>query len=161
LSGCLRPLQPDPMEEDVLAFVPPTLLPSPKGSQPTEHPETDTKNTPEAACFDNLTFVKDISYPDGSEVRPSTKILKEWEVKNSGTCNWTKGYTIRLISGQALNASETIDLFPARSDTTLVIQMEFTTPDKPGEYHSAWQAYNPANIPFGDSFFLTIKVLEQ
>ena len=54
LSGCLRPLQADPMEAEVPAFVPPTLIPP----TPTiESIPTQIENSDESlpdACIDNL-----------------------------------------------------------------------------------------------------------
>ena len=159
--GCLRPLQLDPMEADVPAFVPPTLLPATPTTEPTQIPKQSNTTSTVEACIDNLTFIEDKSIPDGSEIEPGSIIMKEWEVKNSGTCNWGSGYTIRLIAGQSLDATTPQDLFPARSGTSLTIQIEFTAPDQPGNYRSAWQAYNPSEMAFGDSFYIDIVVKED
>jgi len=158
LSGCLRPLQADPMEAEVPAFVPPTLIPP----TPTiESIPTQIENSEESlpdACIDNLTFIEDKSIPDGTEVTPGSVIEKIWEVTNSGTCNWGTGYTIRLIGGPELEAASPQDLFPARSGTSLTIQIDFIAPEEPGNYRSAWQAYNPSELAFGDSFYIDFVV---
>ncbi|MBE0686182.1 MAG: hypothetical protein IH585_09290 [Anaerolineaceae bacterium] len=158
LTGCLRPLQADPMEAEVPAFIPPTLIPP----TPTNEPiPTQIQNSEESlpdACIDNLTFIEDKSIPDGTAVAPGSVIEKGWEVKNSGTCNWGSGYTIRLIGGPALEAISPQDLFPARSGTSLTIQIDFIAPDQPGNYRSAWQAYNPSDLAFGDSFYIDFVV---
>ncbi len=160
LSGCLRPLQADPMETDVPAFVPPTLIPATPTIEPTRAQGQKTENSAPDTCIDNLTFIEDKSIPDGTETTPGSVIKKEWEVKNSGTCNWGSGYTIQLIGGPSLEAPSPQDLFPARNGTSLIIQMEFIAPDEPGNYRSAWQAYNPDNLAFGDSFYIDFVVKE-
>lgn len=160
LTGCLRPLQADPMEVDVPAFVPPTLIPPTPTTEPTKAESQITKDSVPDTCIDNLTFIEDKSIPDGTEVSPGSVIKKEWEVKNSGTCNWGSGYTIQLIGGPSLEAPSPQDLFPARSGTSLTIQMEFIAPEKPGNYRSAWQAYNPDELAFGDSFYIDFVVKE-
>jgi len=99
-------------------------------------------------------------FSSDSEATPGSVIKKEWEVKNSGTCNWGSGYTIQLIGGPSLEAPSPQDLFPARNGTSLIIQMEFIAPDEPGNYRSAWQAYNPDNLAFGDSFYIDFVVKE-
>lgn len=158
LSGCLRPLQADPLASDVPAFVPPTLIP-PTPTLEILEPTQDLKNpTQETTCIDNLTFIKDETIPDGTTVSPASEIEKQWEVKNSGTCNWGPGYSIRLISGDALGASSPQDLFPARSGTSLIIEIVFTSPDIPGKYRSVWQAYNPSENAFGDSFYIDFSI---
>lgn len=160
LSSCLRPLQADPMESNVPAFVPPTLIPPTPTIEPTTPEIQNSEDTTSEPCIDNLTFITDKSIPDGSEVKPGSIVKKEWEVKNSGTCNWGSGYTIQLIGGPLLEAISPQDLFPARNGTALSIQIEFVAPLEPGNYRSAWQAYNPSKLAFGDSFYLDIVVKE-
>ena len=157
-SGCLRPLQADPMEENVPAFIPPTLIPATATSEPEIEANQNAVQTPNIVCIDNLTFIEDETIPDGTVVKPGSSIDKQWEVKNSGTCNWGPGYTIRLIGGPALEAISPQDLFPARSGTSLILRLEFIAPEEPGKYRSAWQAYNPSELAFGDSFYIDIVV---
>jgi len=161
LSSCLRPLQQDPMETDVPAFVPPTLIPATPTLMPTQTEVLSMAEPQSEACIDNLTFIEDKNIPDGSIVEAGSIIEKEWEVKNSGTCNWGSGYTIRLIGGSSMNALSPQDLFPARNGTSLTITIKFTAPIEPGKYRSAWQAYNPSEIAFGDSFYVDIEVKED
>lgn len=158
LSGCFRPLQADPMEANVPAFVPPTLVPPTPTIEPIPTQIQNSDQSQPDACIDNLTFIEDKSIPDGTQVTPGSVIQKEWEVKNSGTCNWGSGYTIRLIGGPALEANSPQDLYPARSGTSLTIKIDFIAPEEPGNYRSAWQAYNPNELAFGDSFYIDFVV---
>jgi len=88
-------------------------------------------------CTNNLEFIEDLSIPDGTQLAPSREIVKEWKVRNSGTCNWNADYSVRLISGDALGAQPLLALVPARYGTEAVISIAFTTPSEPGRY-SAW-----------------------
>jgi hypothetical protein len=160
LSGCLRPLQADPLESDVPAFVPPTLIPATPTTEIIEPTSQNVNRTQALTCIDNLTFIQDETIPDGTIVIPGSLIEKKWEVKNSGTCNWGPGYSIRLIGGPSLEAPSPQDLFPARSGTSLSIRIEFIAPAEEGKYRSAWQAYNPDELAFGDSFYIDIVVGE-
>ena len=160
LSGCLRPLQADPLESDVPAFVPPTLIPATPTTEIIEPTSQNVNMTQAVACIDNLTFIQDETIPDGTIVTPGSTIEKKWEVKNSGTCNWGPGYSIQLTGGPSLEAPSPQDLFPARSGTSLSIRIEFTAPVEEGKYRSAWQAYNPDGIAFGDSFYIDFVVEE-
>jgi hypothetical protein len=160
LSGCLRPLQADPLESDVPAFVPPTLIPATPTTEIIEPTSQNVNMTQAVACIDNLTFIQDETIPDGTIIKSGSIFEKKWEVKNSGTCNWGPGYSIRLIGGPSLEAPSPQDLFPARSGTSLSIQLEFTAPAEEGKYRSAWQAFNPDEIAFGDSFYIDFVVEE-
>ena len=110
------------------------------------------------ACLDNLTWVSDLTIPDGTEVDAQSTLDKRWEVKNAGDCNWDERYRLRLIAGPAMTAPQEQALFPARSGSKAVLQILFQAPAEVGKFRSAWQAYNPAGQPFGDPIFIDIKV---
>lgn len=158
LSACFRNLQPEPGENGSPGFVPPTLTAPTITPSPTIDPEVKASPSQSLNCENNLSFLKDETIPDGTLIQPGASIDKQWEVQNTGTCNWSEGYTIRLIGGSEMGASPTQDLFPARSDTTITIRIEFVAPNEEGNYRSAWQAYDPNDIAFGDPFYIDIIV---
>ena len=160
ISGCLRPLQANPLESDVPAFIPPTVIPPTPTEEKLEPTKQSINATQGYSCIDNLTFIQDETIPDGTVVSPGTEIAKGWELKNSGTCNWGPGYTIQLVGGEALGAESPQDLFPARSGSSLTIEITFLAPDEPGNYRSVWQAYNPTENAFGDTFYVDFSVKE-
>jgi hypothetical protein len=108
-------------------------------------------------CTNNLTYLQDLTIPDGSQVAAGSALDKRWKVQNSGTCNWDERYRIKLVSGTEMGAKEQA-LFPARGGTELTIQIMFTAPNEPGTYQSAWQAYDPQDKAFGDLFYLQVDV---
>ena len=116
--------------------------------------------SPTAPCTDNLTYINDLTIPDGSAIQPGASIDKRWEVQNSGSCNWDDRYTLRLVAGDELGAGTQHALYPARSDTNAVIQISFQAPADAGEYRSAWQAYDPQGQSFGDPIYMDIMVDE-
>jgi hypothetical protein len=109
-------------------------------------------------CIDNLTFISDVSIPDGTEVQANATLDKRWEVKNSGNCNWDEHYRLRLIAGPAMDAVQEQALYPARSGGQVILQIIFQAPAEPGSFRSAWQAYNSDGQPFGDPVFIDIVV---
>ena len=52
-------------------------------------------------------------------------------------------------------------LYPALSGTDVVIRMVFIAPNEPGNYRSAWQAYDEQGGPFGDPFFIDVVVVSE
>lgn len=105
-----------------------------------------------------LSFIDDITIPDGSVVKPGIELDKRWQVRNNGTCDWTEAYTLRLTSGDPLGSEESQVLFPARSGSAAVIQMLLSAPEAPGNYRTAWKAYNAKGDPFGDPVYIDIVV---
>ena len=137
--------------------------PTPTVEQPTATPTTSVPLQPTLtpACTDNLTFVNDVTIPDGTVVTPGSILDKQWLIQNSGDCNWDSRYRLRLISGDALGAPSEQALYPARAGTQATLRILFTAPQQTGEYVSEWQAFNPNGIAFGESFFIKIVVQQQ
>jgi len=83
-------------------------------------------------------------------------IDKQWIVENSGTCHWNSEYRLKHIGGATLDAPEEVALYPARAGTQATIEILFTAPFTDGEYESAWQAFDPQGVAFGDPIFIRI-----
>ena len=157
LTGCgIHPQLVDPSSENDAVFRPATQLPPSTPTFPA--PVVTNQATPVVACVDKLTFINDQTIPDGTQVAPSSTLDKRWEVENNGSCNWDERYHLRLIGGPDMGANPVQPLFPARSGSRVIIRILMTAPDKARSYHSAWQAYNPADEPFGDPFYIDIVV---
>jgi hypothetical protein len=109
-------------------------------------------------CLNDLTFVQDLTVPDGSIILPGGGIDKQWLVQNSGTCNWDASYRFKLIGGDSLGAQAEQALFPARAGGQATLRILFTAPLVIGTYQSAWQAFAPDGTPFGDTVFMQIIV---
>lgn len=118
----------------------------------TLHPQA----TPQ--CTDSLTYLEDVTFPDGATVKPGASLDKRWLIQNSGTCNWDERYRLKFVSGVELGAPLEQALFPARSGTKATLRVTFTAPTEPGTYQSAWQAYDPQGQPFGDPIYLQVIV---
>jgi hypothetical protein len=117
--------------------------------------------TPTPICTNSLWFLADVTIPDGTAVEPGELLDKRWEVRNNGTCNWNEYYQVRLIAGPSMGLPAQQALYPALSGIDIVIRMVFIAPDEPGNYRSAWQAYDPLGNSFGDPFFIDVVVPEE
>lgn len=148
----------------------PTIyIPANRSGSTTNTTDTNTQidptqgiNTPQPSptpdCQSNLLYLEDITIPDGIEVNPSELLDKRWLVENNGTCNWDQRFGLRLIAGPAMGAASEQALIPARSGTQAEVQIQFTAPQEPGLYRSAWQAADPEGKFFGDPIFIEINV---
>lgn len=154
-SGCVLPA---PRQSSSTAprdfpFIPPTLVPT---ALPTSA-ATRVVETP-TPCLDSLSYLSDVTIPDGTIVAPAASVDKRWEVENSGTCNWTSRYRLKLVAGAEMGAKPEQSLLPARSGARVELRIQFTAPETPGTYRSAWQAFNPNGQPFGDAIYIEIVV---
>lgn len=121
-------------------------------------PTSSVPPTPTATplCTNNLTFVSDATIPDGTTVSPGSSVDKQWLVNNSGTCNWDSSYRLKFVGGDSLGATIEQALYPARAGTEVTLRIIFTAPTEPGTYQSAWQAFGPDGVAFGDPVFVEI-----
>jgi hypothetical protein len=119
---------------------------------------TVTAATPTPECTSGLLYVQDLTIPDGSNFAPGQPIDKEWQVRNSGTCNWDSLYGLKLISGDAMGAKPLLPLFPARAGTAAVLEIHFTAPPAGGLYECHWQAVDPQGRTFGDAIYMQVSV---
>ena len=117
---------------------------------------TSTLNSGE--CINSLRFISDLTVPDNSFVTYGSTIDKQWLIENNGTCNWDSTYRLKHIGGAALGAPEEIALYPARAGTQATIQIIFIAPFTDGIYESAWQAFDPEGIAFGNPVYIRINV---
>lgn len=114
--------------------------------------------TPSPICTQGLFFLSDITIPDGTIVNPGEILDKRWLVENSGSCNWDRRFSLRLIAGPDMGAQRELALFPARSGAQAEIRILFTAPPDPGAHRSAWQAQDPQGNLFGDPIFIEVVV---
>lgn len=163
LTGCQVFQTPINDKSDGEIYRPPTLAVINQDSQQIQ--STDSPQTAEITqmptCTDNLVYTADLTIPDGTEVSPGAGLDKQWEVENQGTCNWNENYRLKFIGGEQLSASPEQALIPARSGTKTIIRIQMTAPQEAGNYRSAWQAYSPADEPFGDPIFIDFFVVES
>lgn len=161
LPACGTRRAPTPYLPPTVARTSPLAIPA-NQAQASLATQTVELELPEAtatpACTPNLTFLEDLTVPDGSLVAPRSTLDKRWRVENSGTCNWDESYRLKLVAGADMGAEAEQALYPARSGTRAVLRIMFTAPEEPGPYRSAWQAYDPGGEPFGDPVFIEVTV---
>ena len=140
-------------------YLPPaaTLITLPEVTSVIEGAE-DIEAFTASPCVNNLAFIEDQTIPDGMLVSPGEPLHKIWVVENRGTCNWDEHYRVKLVTGPQMGTAPEQALFPARSGARAAIRVRLIAPLEPGTYRSAWQAFDPDDQPFGDTFFVEIEV---
>lgn len=163
LPLCLAGCNAFPLEKEVPGATLTPYFVAPSKAQPSPVPKIEIvpSDTPGAVCDHGLTFIADLSLPDGITAGTSVQLKKLWKVQNSGTCNWDVSYSFRLISGAEMSAGNTQRLYPARSGTEAILEIDLVTPDEPGRYTATWQAFDPQDNPFGDPLIIDIIVVSE
>jgi hypothetical protein len=101
-------------------------------------------------CTLQATFVKDVTIPDGTVMSPGQKFTKTWQLKNSGTCTWTKDYKVVFYIGSSMGANTSQGLGAvAAPGATISISIHMNAPTTAGSYKGDWLLSDPQGNTFG------------
>lgn len=134
---------------------------------PIDTPTTSsTGNT--TGCTYKVTFVSDVTVPDGSTLAAGQTFVKTWRVRNDGTCTWGPNQSLRALAftgGSQLGAPDQAAL-PAQvgPGQSADVSVTLKAPTQSGSYVSQWMfrladgTYiglgTKANEPLYTSFFV-------
>ncbi len=161
LCACQNGSTQPPAVTSTLFYIPPTSAPVAQATIAVDDQPSILVTATSGICMNNLSFIRDVTVPDGTLVAPSAAIHKEWQVQNSGTCHWHDQYTLVFISGDALPGVDAIALYPAKAGATAILELNLIAPETPGTYFSEWQAVDPAGVNFGDTVYLLFSVTAE
>ena len=122
-------------------------------------PPSESATTPELAC-DSMTFIADLSVPDGTYMNPGQSFTKTWKLRNTGSCAWDDSYTFVFVEGDAMEGqTQTIEGGVAVGET-YDMSVPMVAPGSPGSYGGLWQMVNGEGVPFGTRVWVQIVVPE-
>ncbi|KAK4309378.1 hypothetical protein Pmani_018994 [Petrolisthes manimaculis] len=115
-------------------------------------------------------YIKDITFPDGSEVAPGAEFIKTWRVANSGIwtwnekttlCKWTQVRFRDAPAGWKLKpALKKIVCPPLEPGQESDISITFTAPSEPGWYATHWRFCQRGRL-FGNQMWCAVHVVDN
>ncbi|NWV72913.1 NBR1 protein, partial [Dasyornis broadbenti] len=118
-------------------------------------------NQPFQAIVPTLSAVfVDENLPDGTHLKPGTKFIKHWRMKNTGNVEWSSDTKLKLMWGNlTLASSEKKDvLVPSLpSGQVGTVSVEFIAPNIEGTYTSHWRLSHRGE-QFGPRIWCSIVV---
>lgn len=169
LSACSLGATPEPTREA-------TITPFTTATDNTETATATTTSTSTATptrsatatasgitgCTNDLTFIADMSVPDGTIVTAGSTLTKTWRVRNDGSCAWNANYTFRQINGDALTAA-TVSAPIVGAGQQVDISVTLTVGDDVDTYdeneRATFRMFSPSGIAFGDSPFVEVDII--
>lgn len=101
------------------------------------------------------------SIPKGYKAKPGEVFEQAWQIKNSGTCDWTGDFKMTFVGGE-LFGSDTTKIrqrVPAGSTAQISLPL-MVAPSSSGTFTSSWQMANDNGNLFGQVFTIEINVKE-
>jgi len=146
----------------------PTSIPTSTPIEPTEteyeyEEEAPPPPPPTAIPCDYASFVKDVSYPDNTELAAGTVFTKTWRLQNSGACTWSKEYAVVFTGGDDMDSPSSVALpHSVRPGQTVDVSVGLKAPDTIGTYRAEYKLRSDTNQVFGlagnKPFWVQIKV---
>jgi len=143
----------------------PGLMPSPTTSATSTLPPGVTPSATATPRPCNLVkFIKDVTFPDNTEVAPNTEFTKVWRVKNEGTCTWTTLYGLAFVGGDEMGAPDYVPLPTSVAPGEEVdISVQLKSPLDPGTFRGEYKLRDADEKQFGlgdgsKPFWAQIKV---
>lgn len=135
--------------------------------QPTTPVSIASPTATEESC-DRMSFIKDVNYPDGTDLFPGEEFTKTWRIKNVGSCVWTPGYSLVFDRGDALEgpASKRLTTEDVEPGETIDVSVDLQAPEETGTYQGFWKLRNASGQEFGTgedaskAFWVKIEVVE-
>ncbi len=122
------------------------------GSSPAENTLNPAVNSSQPAPCDRAKPGQplDVSIPDDTRLQPGEPFTKIWRFVNSGSCTWTRDYSVVWFSGDALGLENTYHLSqPVAPGEIVDIAVDMVAPSVPGVYSSYWMLRNDHGSLFG------------
>ena len=109
--------------------------------------------------LNELSWVSDVTIPDGTLMRPGQAFTKTWRVRNTGTSTWGTGYKLAFAGkDQKMNGPDEVALPALSPGQTADISLQLVAPTALGMQRSTWEPRDDANRVFKHQIFALIKV---
>ena len=108
-------------------------------------------------CY-NAAFMAHVTLPYAPPFNPGDRFTKTWRVKNTGSCDWPRGFKIMFISGDRFGA-DTVEIGQkVITGAVTEISLKMTAPYLTGVVSSNWQLATDIGKPFGSVLSASITL---
>jgi hypothetical protein len=120
---------------------------------------TSTPENPKAE------FVKDVTIPDGTEMKPNQPFTKTWRYRNSGSVPWGDGVQLVFVPGtiqgfqsNQMGGPNAVDVPNVAPGDTVDVSVNLVAPAQPGRYRSYWRLRLPSGEWLENNHYVEIVV---
>jgi hypothetical protein len=143
-----------PTEAPLAAVTPTQAAANPAASSPTPVPVDPATAF---GCY-NAAFMAHVTIPYAPPFDPGKRFTKTWRVKNTGTCDWPRGFKITFVSGDRFGADTTEINQKVLAGAVTEISLDMTAPSLTGIVSSNWQLATDSGRPFGSVLSVSITL---
>ncbi len=111
-----------------------------------------------ASGCNNMAFVRDVTIPAGTVLKPNQDFTKTWKVANIGTCDWMYQYAVVFLSGNSFSGKTTKLNRVVTAGHWAEVSVDMGAPHSFGKYTSYWRMQDAAGKMFGATLPISIVV---
>jgi hypothetical protein len=119
--------------------------------------------TPTPIPCNAVSFVQDVTIPDGASIVTGAAFTKTWRLRNTGSCTWNTSYSLVFDRGDKMSGPDAQPLLGSVAPgATADISVSLTAPASAGNYRGYWRLRDGAGVLFGlstGSFWVDIKAV--
>lgn len=108
-------------------------------------------------CY-NATLVADITIVYAPTFKVGDTFTKTWRIKNTGSCDWPRGFKIAFVSGDRFGADTTNLDQKVLAGAVTDISLAMKAPNLSGVVNSNWQLTTDIGKPFGPLLSVAITL---
>ncbi len=136
-----------------------TAVPEPTPTpDPNDIPIAEVDVVEPANCTNVMTYVTDVSIPDGQQISSGNAFTKIWRIRNDGTCIWTPDYLLSFASGNPMGGMTRYLGSTVYPGEVTDISVSLVAPADPGSYQGYWQLKTPQSYDISDPVWVRITV---
>lgn len=99
---------------------------------------------------ERVSFIKDVTIPDGTVLAANTPFRKTWRVRNDGSCTWDTSYQLVFVGGTALTNQSAVSIpGVVQPGQQVDVSVDMVSPAQPGNFQSNWKFRSPRGVTFG------------
>lgn len=120
--------------------------PSPEPSATPTATDTPRPTRTPTPAVPQAEFVKDVTIPDGTVMKPNNPFTKTWRFKNVGAVPWGQGVKHVFVSGEhngyeskKMQGPDSVDVANVQPGKGVSVSVDLVSPAEPGHYRSYWR----------------------
>ena len=138
----------------------PTLTPTPLFTDtPLAPTATVATPSPTVQQCEGMTFVEDVTIPDGTQMAVNQHFTKTWRVQNTGTCTWITTFYLGFAFGEQMGGQTRVPLKAAvATGQTADFSVSLIVPNKTGKLTGVWSLFDDKGNTVGKNMTVVIDV---
>lgn len=156
---------PEPTSAEGQSSEPPTATQAPPAASTAEPTSTEAPAATPTPEPPRAEFVKDVTVPDGTNMRPNQSFTKTWRYRNNGTVPWGEGVKLVFVSGSVqgntsnrMGGPDAVNVPNVAPGDQADISVNLVAPAAPGRYRSYWRLQLPNGEWLENNHYVEIVV---